>query len=407
MKVTYYYSACVAMTTEDVSILCDPWFTEGIYDGAWFHYPPVEDPLGLIGQHDVVYVSHIHPDHYDPVFLRRYLARFPATRIMIADFPENFLARKMTADGFEPRITNDVRFGDTQVRLFPNGIDSALAMKRRQHSIVNMNDNPFDAQQIASVLDFTGQPDIALLSHTGAGPYPQTYFDIGPVLETAARRKHEDFLARYLRARNALHPRCAIPFAGQYVLGGRLAHLNPYRGVSDPVDVLAIDERAVVLAEGAAIDAETLTPTAVRTTPFPPEDIAGYALGLSSAPMAYEKAFAGIEADQVPWKPLLNAAYRNALRRLVQDKDWSICIRLPATWFCMRLSNSCPHTEFVTNPANIEPRSEIYIDHRYLFGLLTRYYHWNNAEIGSQYMTRRYPDRFDRGVQGFLNFFHV
>ncbi len=31
IKVSYIYSACIIIETEDFKILCDPWFTEGIY----------------------------------------------------------------------------------------------------------------------------------------------------------------------------------------------------------------------------------------------------------------------------------------------------------------------------------------------------------------------------------------
>ena len=53
------------------------------------------------------------------------------------------------------------------------------------------------------------------------------------------------------------------------------------------------------------------------------------------------------------------------------------------------------------------PRSEILIDPRYLFGLLTHIYHWNNAEVGSQYVTRRVPNIFNRTAQGFLNYLAI
>lgn len=50
--------------------------------------------------------------------------------------------------------------------------------------------------------------------------------------------------------------------------------------------------------------------------------------------------------------------------------------------------------------------SEITIDYRYLYGLLTTVYHWNNAEVGSHYFVNRYPlNNFKRSVQGYLNFF--
>ena len=53
------------------------------------------------------------------------------------------------------------------------------------------------------------------------------------------------------------------------------------------------------------------------------------------------------------------------------------------------------------------PRSEIIIDKRYLFGLITCVYHWNNAEVGSQYMVRRIPNEFNSKAQRFLDFFTI
>ena len=62
---------------------------------------------------------------------------------------------------------------------------------------------------------------------------------------------------------------------------------------------------------------------------------------------------------------------------------------------------------FAGEVGDLEPRSEIEIDLRYLFGLVTGLYHWNNADVGSQYRPRRYPDAYVREAQGYLSFFHV
>ena len=53
------------------------------------------------------------------------------------------------------------------------------------------------------------------------------------------------------------------------------------------------------------------------------------------------------------------------------------------------------------------PVSEITIDYRYLFGLLTGIYHWNNAEVGSLYLVKRKPDILNRGAQHYLNFLSI
>jgi len=48
ITVRYIYSASIVTSSKDLRILHDPWFTEGIYDGAWFHYPTVKDPIRSI-----------------------------------------------------------------------------------------------------------------------------------------------------------------------------------------------------------------------------------------------------------------------------------------------------------------------------------------------------------------------
>lgn len=34
-KVFYKYSACIKICADDISILCDPWFSENAYYGTW------------------------------------------------------------------------------------------------------------------------------------------------------------------------------------------------------------------------------------------------------------------------------------------------------------------------------------------------------------------------------------
>ena len=91
ISVRYIYSACVVIETKDVKILCDPWFTQGAYDGSWFHFPLLRNPIDKIGNVDIIYISHIHPDHYDPKFLKKYFNVYGEKEIVIADFKNNFL----------------------------------------------------------------------------------------------------------------------------------------------------------------------------------------------------------------------------------------------------------------------------------------------------------------------------
>ena len=75
MKVKYIYSACLEIDCDGFKILTDPWFTDGAYDGSWYQFPKI-NPFDFIEKPDLIYISHIHPDHYDATFLKSLIAKF-------------------------------------------------------------------------------------------------------------------------------------------------------------------------------------------------------------------------------------------------------------------------------------------------------------------------------------------
>lgn len=415
IEVRYLYSACVLISTPDVRILCDPWFTQGIYDGSWFQYPKLNNPIAVIGPVDLIYISHIHPDHYDPVFLRSYLTSYPESQVIIGDYIKNYLMNKMKADGISHRLFTQQKFGETELKIFlhdnPDEIDSALGVKYHDHYVVNMNDNLYNPQQLKDVLTFKGNPDLALLSYTGAGPYPQTYYDLdNPVLLQKAKEKKELFFARYRQMKETLVPKKVIPFAGQYILGGHLAYLNPYRGVADAVEVCGFDPDAVVLADGgnAHINTLTLIPSAVRDSVYNQQEVIQFSESIQNLPMDYDLFFLGLPLEKIPLKRLLPSAYKRAHLRSGVNQDYYFCIKLSQNeWFVMNANKNTSVSVIATTLDNYLPRSEIMINLAYLYGLITCVFHWNNAEVGSQYCCRRVPDEFNRGIQSFLHFFHV
>lgn len=418
INVRYIYSACVVISTPDTSVVSDPWFTDGIYDGSWFQFPKLNNPLEIIGKVDFVYISHIHPDHYDPKFLHEYLKLYPGCRVIIADFKHNFLAKKMLADGIPYEIAKEeISIGKTTFKILPNeagsisDVDSIFAIKYENHGVVNLNDNPYNESLLDEVLRFHSQYQIALLPYTGAGPYPQTYYTDLEILKTKSDLKKQDFFRRYLALRDKIKPMVAIPFAGKYVLGGKKAYLNEFRGVADPVEVLEFDSNAVVLEDGgkSSIDTVSLRPTSSRTSFYSKDSINVRLNSIAKSLMPYEEHIK-LPSQLIPWKRLLPRAYQNALRFSEADTDYFFCLEYsPKKYFVMNCRKDSKFCDFITEShlSQFSPRSEISIDYRYLFGLLTSIYHWNNAEIGSQYMVKRVPDLFRREVQRFLNFFHL
>ena len=222
MRLRYIYSACTVIETEDVKIVSDPWFTPGAYDGSWFQYPVIDDPITVIGPVELIYISHIHPDHYDPLFLRKYLAAYPQAKLMIGETSPNYLLHKMRVDGFSPEVADTFRRGNTECFILSNhgydgdNIDTALVVRNGQQSAINMNDNPFDARQVDKILSLLphGKATAALLPYTGAGPYPQTYQMDERTLHEKVNRKKEQFLTLFRRYVEVFDPAALFPLPG-------------------------------------------------------------------------------------------------------------------------------------------------------------------------------------------------
>ena len=256
-----------------------------------------------------------------------------------------------------------------------------------------------------------GPIDILLLGFTGAGPYPQTYFSLDdPQLLVAAENKKAEFFKRYLHTTAVLQSRVNIPFAGQYVLGGKLTRLNQFRGVADATEVLFIDPNAIVLDDYiGSIETNTMVANHPRTKPYSPLAVEDRLKDIVSKSMVYESLISeinvNIDVEEALEKSLLRARNRSECRT---DYFFVFDFGMGSRWIINANSNSLYGPRMVGEYEILaEPRSEISIDERYFLGLLCRRFHWNNAEVGSQYVTRRIPDIFDRKVLNFLNFLHV
>ena len=167
----------------------------------------------------------------------------------------------------------------------------------------------------------------------------------------------------------------------------------------------------MILADnGGSINTFSLRPTKKRTKLY-----SGYAIKerikkIQNQKMKYEKLFNLSEIEQLPLKRLLFSASLNAIKKSEVDNDYYFCINLPSEEIALinANKNTKEKIKYLTKNSVLPiPRSEIVIDPRLLFGLLTHIYHWNNAEVGSQFLVRRYPNVFNRKAQSFLNFLTV
>jgi len=446
MKVQYISSACVLLEHQGIRILCDPWLTDGIYYGSWFHYPPLKYTPEDFGDVDYIYISHIHPDHMDMETLRRLPRSIP---ILIHDYAEKFVLRNLENLGFENlrevQHKEVVNLSDTftlEILAADNcdpsicgkfmgcsvitpynktiQIDTLAVFHANGKTVVNTNDCPFELSY--SVCDYIKSKyntiDFLLVGYAGAGPFPQCFEMDENNKVTKALEKKQQFLNQTLLFLNRLQPLSFMPFAGQYHLGGRLAKLNEYRGVPEIEDLPEIfasllhknqiKTECILLNSGEWLDIEK----GLVSNPFIPpskEERDTYIQEvLSLKKYVYEIHKYDYEN---PEQVLIKLSEAHQRMKRYQDKDnyWSEwCIYLdighPVLY---KIPFNGDAVSIVEPGMEIQPFVRISLNYDLFMMILNRKAHWNNAEIGSHLHYKRQPDMFERGVYHFLSYLHV
>ena len=69
MKFRFISNACgIFIGSKGSKLLMDPWLDNGAFEGSWCHFPPLKTKHSDLQDVDIIYLSHIHPDHYDERF---------------------------------------------------------------------------------------------------------------------------------------------------------------------------------------------------------------------------------------------------------------------------------------------------------------------------------------------------
>lgn len=223
MKITYIGHAAMMVETGGSRILMDPWLNDPTYHGTWWHYPPLTLSVRDLPKIDYVYISHEHPDHFDPPTLREMDRNVP---ILIANFKRKGFRDRVAAIGF--RDIREIDFGkavqlngnDVSVRLVPPDRpwdDSAILLRDGKTNLFNANDCHLDDDTLRR-LGSEVPIDIAFLTFTGASQYPGCFeFPLSSKIERSLQSK-EAHLREFVSWAKLLGTVRAVPAAGNHAL---------------------------------------------------------------------------------------------------------------------------------------------------------------------------------------------
>jgi UDP-MurNAc hydroxylase len=219
------------------TLLTDPWLLGSCYWRSWWNYPPVKPQVMEGLQPDVIYLTHVHWDHFHGATLRRFSKD---TRFVIPFERSTRVKRDLNAMGFHNvtevphaksfALTDDFKI--TSYQFSPWG-DSAVVIETEGISLLNANDAKFMGGPLNQILRNHKSFDFAFRSHSSANDRVcHHYTDKGADKEEDPMMYAESFF----HFMEKVKPRYAVPFASNHChLHRDVFHLN--RMIETPVRV--------------------------------------------------------------------------------------------------------------------------------------------------------------------------
>jgi UDP-MurNAc hydroxylase len=224
VHVTWLGHAALFINVANRTLLVDPWFSEPVFAGAWFRYPPTPYPdPSTMPKPDFVCLSHTHDDHAGLETLKQLRSD---QRVLAVDFPSGGMRRRLAAAGLSnvewcvPWETREVSPG-LEVTFVPHDAGWEVAspvIEGEGVTLYHGNDNTLSTEAYAEVAKRLGPIDVAFLPYAGASSYPTRFDGDAETLSRRCREKKDEGLQRFLDGLEGLRPSEAAPFASSWAL---------------------------------------------------------------------------------------------------------------------------------------------------------------------------------------------
>jgi UDP-MurNAc hydroxylase len=426
-KLTFEFigNACGIFTGKNgTKVLCDPWIVNGVFDGSWCHYPELKTTISNLMNVDAIYISHLHPDHFDE---RNFNFDYEMPLIVL-DHGPNFLIKKLKSLGYNNLIkikdSETIDYKEFQITMFApfakhnfhdakigNLIDSAMLISCDGVSALNANDNTPSIEASKMLLNDYGDISLAMLNYNAAGPYPCCFDNL---TDEEKSSEHERVLERNLdhmkRILSAMKPKYVLPFAGAYVLGGDLRFKNKYLGTTTwdecanwlnnqniaPTSVVLLRENDTLNIENGLSDRPYQEIDKLKMRDYIENE-------LCKVRYPYQDEETPREDVLIDDMQKASIAMKERMHRYKLSSSFNIVVFAFGRGYSIY-----PTFNEVDLKENLDGNKlECRMDERLLRRILDRKSHWNNAEIGAHINFIRSPNVYEPDLHTILQFFHL
>jgi hypothetical protein len=213
------------------TLLTDPWLVDPIGNSG-FHFPPLRhDPAGLAAETDAIYISHIHPDHFNPATLAQFPRELPiyigayrrktfrdAIRRLGCRVIEVPFQEAIAVDGTDLEIV--ILEHDCAERA---AYDSAIVIRAPDFTLFENNDCVLSPEKYSWVREHYAV-DYAFLGYSPASSFPIAFELAAPEKARLLAEAAERWYGALLSAAAGLAPQLTIPFANglRFLAAGEL-----------------------------------------------------------------------------------------------------------------------------------------------------------------------------------------
>ena len=416
MKFEFISNACgIFHGSLGTKILCDPWIKDGVFEGSWYHFPPLRTQTKDLLKVDCIYISHLHPDHFDSRTFTQFNKSIP---IVILDRSPNYLEKSLKNLGFNNLIKikdkNFFNFREFKITVFKpfvkhnfedsdlgNLIDSSILLEDNGIVAINFNDNTPSLNYAKKIKKKFKKIDLVLINYNAAGPYPSCFDNLSKKKKLL---EHKRIINRNfhhtLNIIKILKPRAAKPFAGSYILGGKESKKNNYLGNTTQDECLEFLNKKLqsnthlfCLNEKQVFDIKKCKVIRLYKK-INLRDKKNYIKKISK--IKYEFQYDNkpnhhkLISDILLAKDNLN----NKIKKLDINLKTNIFLKINKEK--IQLCKSKFNNKLICK-----------LDLRLLRRILDKKSHWNNAEIGGHISFFRKPNKMDVDTHTCLSFFHL